>query len=62
MKMSDPKIQDGTVVELTLATSRVGGLVGCIRTIKNEKGEYIVTSGGAGGDGPVLFPAGRGRE
>jgi Family of unknown function (DUF6152) len=50
----------GTVVELTLATSRVGGFVGCIRTIKNEKGDYIVTSGGAGGDGPVLFPAGRG--
>jgi len=52
-------LKPGTVVELTLATSRVGGFVGCIRTIKNEKGEYIVTSGGAGGDGPVLFP-GRG--
>ena len=46
-------LKPGTVVELTLATSRVGGFVGCIRTIKNEKGEFIVNSGGAGGDGPV---------
>ena len=54
-------LKPGTVVQLTLATSRVGGFVGCIRTIQNEKGEYIVTSGGAGGDGAVLFPGG-GRE
>ena len=53
-------LKPGTVVELVLATARVGGFTGCIRTIKNEKGEYIVTSGGAGGDGPVLFPGGRG--
>ena len=46
-------LKPGTVVELTLATSRVGGFVGCIRTIKNEMGDFIVNSGGAGGDGPV---------
>lgn len=46
-------LKPGTVVLLTLGTSRVGGFNGCIRTIQNEQGEYLVSSGGAGGDAPV---------
>jgi hypothetical protein len=46
-------MKPGTVVTLTLGTARVGGFNGCIRTIQNEKGEYIVNSGGAGGDAPL---------
>jgi hypothetical protein len=46
-------MKPGTVVELTLGTARVGGFNGCVRTIKNEQGELIVNSGGAGGDAPV---------
>lgn len=50
-------MKPGTVVELTLGTSKAGGLSGCIRTIRNEQGELIVNSGGAGGDAPVNAPA-----
>ena len=46
-------LKPGTVVQLSLGTARVGGFNGCIRTIQNEKGEYIVNSGGAGGDAPL---------
>jgi hypothetical protein len=46
-------LKPGTVVELTLGTARVGGLNGCIRTIKNAQGELIANSGGLGGDAPV---------
>ena len=46
-------MKPGAVVELTLGTARVGGFNGCIRTIRNEKGELIVNSGGLGGDAPV---------
>jgi hypothetical protein len=46
-------LKPGTVVEVTLGTSRVGGLNGCVRTIRDEKGELVVNSGGAGGDAPV---------
>ena len=56
-------MKPGTVVELTLGTARVGGFNGCVRTIKNEQGELIVNSGGAGGDAPVApgeAPARRG--
>jgi len=54
-------LKPGTVVELTLGTARVGGLNGCIRTIRSETGELLVNSGGAGGDAPVA-PAGRGGQ
>jgi len=54
-------LKPGTVVELTLGTARVGGLNGCIRTIRSETGELLVNSGGAGGDSPVA-PAGRGGQ
>ena len=50
-------LKPGTVVELTLGTARVGGLNGCIRTIRSETGELLVNSGGAGGDAPVAPPA-----
>ena len=46
-------LKAGTVVELTLGTARVGGFNGCIRTIRNDKGELIVNSGGFGGDAPL---------
>lgn len=46
-------MKPGTVVELSLGTARVGGTNGCIRTIRNEKGELIVNSGGLGGDAPL---------
>lgn len=61
---SEEALKPGTVVELTLGTARVGGFNGCIRTIRNEKGELIVNSGGRGGDAPTApggAPAGRGR-
>lgn len=61
---SEAALQPGAVVELTLGTARVGGFNGCIRTIRNEKGELIVNSGGRGGDAPVApggGPAGGGR-
>jgi hypothetical protein len=51
-------LKPGTVVELTLATARAGGLNAVVRTIRNEKGELIVNSGGRGGDAPVEAPAG----
>ena len=54
-------LKPGTVVELTLGTARVGGLNGCIRTIRSETGELLVNSGGAGGDAPVA-PTGRGGQ
>jgi hypothetical protein len=53
-------LKAGTVVTLSLGTARVGGLNGCIRTIQNEKGEYIVNSGGLGGDAPLTPGEGRG--
>jgi hypothetical protein len=40
-------MKPGTIVELTLGTARVGGFNGCVRTIKNERGELIVNSGGS---------------
>src|SRR4029453_10769668 len=46
-------LKPGTVVELVVGTARVGGFNGCIRTIRNEQGELIANSGGAGGDAPV---------
>jgi hypothetical protein len=55
---SEEALKPGTLVELTLGTSKVGGFNGCIRDIKNEKGEPIVDSGrgagfgGQGGDAP----------
>ena len=54
-------LKAGTVVELSLGTARAGGFNGCIRTIRNEKGELIVNSGGAGGDSPVAPGEGNGR-
>jgi hypothetical protein len=55
-------LKPGTVVTLALGTARVGGFNGCIRTIQNEKGEYIVNSGGAGGDAPLAPGEGRGQR
>ena len=46
-------LKPGTVVEVTLGTARVGGFNGCIRTVRNEQGDLIANSGGAGGDAPV---------
>jgi hypothetical protein len=37
------------VIELTLGTSKVGGFNGCIRDIRNEKGEPILDTGRIGG-------------
>jgi hypothetical protein len=53
-------LKPGTVVQLSLGTARAGGFNGCIRTIQNEKGEYIVNSGGLGDDAPQQPGAGRG--
>jgi uncharacterized protein DUF6152 len=53
-------LKPGTVIEVTLGTARVGGFNGCIRLIKNDKGELIVNSGGAGGDAPLAPGEGRG--
>jgi hypothetical protein len=54
-------LKPGTVVQLELATARVGGFNACVRIIRNEKGELIVNSGGAGGDAPVQEGNGQGR-
>jgi hypothetical protein len=44
-------MKPGTVIEITLGTSKVGGFNGCVQSIRNEKGEPIVDSGRNGGDG-----------
>ena len=48
---SEEALKPGTVVELTLGTSKVGGFNGCIRDIRNEKGELILDTGRIGGGG-----------
>ena len=48
---SEEALKPGTVVELTLGTSRVGGFNGCIRDIRNEKGEPLLDTGRVGGGG-----------
>jgi hypothetical protein len=48
---SEEALKPGTMVELTLGTSKVGGFNGCIRDIRNEKGELILDTGrGPGGE------------
>lgn len=46
---SEEALKPGTVVELTLGTSKVGGFNGCIRDIRNEKGDLILDTGRFGG-------------
>jgi hypothetical protein len=46
---SEEALKPGTVVELTLGTSKVGGFNGCIRDIRNDKGEPILDTGRIGG-------------
>ena len=56
---SEEALKPGTVVELTLGTSKVGGFNGCIRDIRNEKGELILDTGrigGGGGEGGANVP------
>ena len=48
---SEQALKPGTVVELTLGTSKVGAFNGCIRDIRNEKGELILDTGRVGGGG-----------
>ena len=48
---SEEALKPGTVVELTLGTSKAGGFNGCIRDIRNEKGELILDTGRVGGGG-----------
>jgi Family of unknown function (DUF6152) len=48
---SEEALKPGTVVELTLGTSRVGGFNGCIRDIRSEKGELLLDTGRVGGGG-----------
>ncbi|PWU07645.1 MAG: hypothetical protein C5B51_09655 [Terriglobia bacterium] len=55
---SDAALKPGTVVELTLATSRAGGLNACVRDIRNEKGELILDTGRIGGGDGAGQPAG----
>src|SRR5262249_39429767 len=42
---SEQTLKPGTVVELTLGTSKVGGFNGCIRDIKSDKGEPLLDTG-----------------
>jgi len=49
---SEEALKPGTVVELTLGTSKVGGFNGCIRDIRNDKGELILDTGRIGGGNP----------
>ncbi len=44
-------MKPGTVIEITLGTSKVGDFNGCVQSIRNDKGEPIVDSGRNGGDG-----------
>jgi len=46
---SEQALKPGTVVELTLGTSKAGGFNGCIRDIRNENGELILDTGRIGG-------------
>ena len=48
---SEEALKPGTVVELNLGTSKAGGFNGCIRDIRNEKGELILDTGRVGGGG-----------
>ena len=48
---SEQALKPGTVVELTLGTSKAGGFNGCIRDIRNEKNELILDTGRVGGGG-----------
>jgi hypothetical protein len=48
---SEEALKPGTMVELTLGTSKVGGFNGCIQTIRDEKGELLLDSGRGGGGG-----------
>jgi Family of unknown function (DUF6152) len=41
-------LKPGTVVTVTIAPAKVGGTVGLLVRMQNEKGEEIVTSGGPG--------------
>jgi hypothetical protein len=48
---SEEALKPGAVVELTLGTSKAGGFNGCIRDIRNEKGELILDTGRGNGGG-----------
>lgn len=50
---SEAALKPGTMVKMVLATSRAGGFNAVVRTIQNEQGEFVVNSGGRGGDAPV---------
>lgn len=57
---SEAALKAGTVVDLTLSTSRAGGTSGLIRQVRNDKGELVVnsrdadpTAGDRGGAGPA---------
>jgi hypothetical protein len=51
---SEAALKPGTVVELTLGTSKVGGFNGCIRDIRNENGEPLLDTGRLGTGDPTI--------
>jgi hypothetical protein len=53
---SEEALKPGTVVELTLGTSKVGGFNGCIRDIQSDKGEPILGTGRGGDQGDPTVP------
>jgi hypothetical protein len=54
-------LKPGTVVELTLSTAYAGGFSAVVRSIRNDKGEAILDSGGAGGRAGGSVPSGETR-
>lgn len=57
---TEAALKPGTVVNLTLGTSKVGGFNGCIRDVFSESGEALLDTG-RGNQGDSTVPAGRGQ-
>ncbi|HEY6347354.1 MAG TPA: DUF6152 family protein [Bryobacteraceae bacterium] len=51
---SEQALKPGTVIELTLGTSKAGGFNGCIRDIKSDKGEPLLDTGRFGTGDPTV--------
>jgi hypothetical protein len=54
-------LEPGTAVELVLATAYAGGLSAVVLTIRNDKGEPILDTGGAGARAGGAVPSGETR-
>lgn len=58
---TEAALKPGTVVNLTLGTSKVGGFNGCIRDVLSQTGEALLDTG-RGNQGDSTVPSGRGNN